>query len=116
MHDARRGEVEGVLDGRPHVLCLTLGALAELETAYGAADLPALAERLGSGRLTARDLVLILTAGLRGGGAEIDEAAVARMRCEDGAAGMARLAARLLTATFGGGEGEETKHPLDAGR
>ena len=44
---------------------LTLGALAELEAAFGAADLVALTERFGSGRLTARDLTRIIGAGLR---------------------------------------------------
>jgi hypothetical protein len=29
----RRGEIEAVIDGERRILCLTLGALAELETA-----------------------------------------------------------------------------------
>ncbi|MFD1333765.1 gene transfer agent family protein, partial [Methylopila musalis] len=66
----RRGEVEAVFDGRPHRLVLTLGALAELEDAFGVADLVALAERFERGRLSARDAARILAAGLRGGGAE----------------------------------------------
>ena len=41
----RRGEVEAVLDGERRILCLTLGALAELETAFCADDLTGLAER-----------------------------------------------------------------------
>ena len=49
----RRGEVALVLGGKRYTLCLTLGALAELEDAFGVADLAALAERFAGGRLSA---------------------------------------------------------------
>lgn len=101
----RRGEVEACFDGRPHRLILTLGALAELEAAFGVADLTALAERFETGRLAARDVATILGAGLRGGGAEIADAEVARLSHSDGAAGFVRAVADLLRATFGDGEG-----------
>ncbi|MFG1394566.1 gene transfer agent family protein [Xanthobacter agilis] len=104
MANARRGEIEAVIDGRTHVLVLTLGALAELEAAFGAADLMALAERFERGRLSARDAARILCAGLSGAGEEVSLDAVERMRVEDGAAGFVRIVAALLTATFGGGE------------
>lgn len=55
-----------MLAGRSRTLCLTLGALAELEGAFGVDGLPALAERLR--RLSAGDLLLVLAALLRGGG------------------------------------------------
>ena len=100
----RRGEVCAVIDGRERVLCLTLGALAELEDAFAADDLSALAQRFGGGRLSARDLIKILAAGLRGGGAEASEADVAAMRIEGGAAGAADVAAALLSAAFGTAE------------
>lgn len=102
MANRHRGEIEALLDGAPRTLCLTLGALAELETAFGAEDLSALAARFGEGRLTARDLVRVIGAGLRGAGATVDDGAVAAMRAEGGAAGFARIVADLLTATFGG--------------
>lgn len=38
----RRGEIAAELDGKTMRLCLTLGALAELEAAYAADDLGAL--------------------------------------------------------------------------
>ena len=97
-----RGEIDAVLDGRRHVLCLTLGALAELETAFGASDLSALAGRFSEGRLSALDLVRIIGAGLRGAGESVGDGEVGAMRAEGGAAGFARIAAELLTATFGG--------------
>ena len=100
--NARRGEIAARLDGRDYRLCLTLVALAELESAFGVDDLNALAARFGGGRLSALDLARILGAGLRGGGAALSDDEVRAMRSEDGVAGFARIVAALLTATFGG--------------
>lgn len=61
-----RGEVVAMLAGRPRRLCLTLGALAELETAFEARGWEDLAARLRD--LSAGDLTLVLAALLRGGG------------------------------------------------
>ncbi|MGN6764718.1 MAG: gene transfer agent family protein [Rhizobiaceae bacterium] len=102
----RRGEVAATLDGRERRLCLTLGALAELEAAFEAEDLGALVERFSSGRLSARDLIRVIGAGLRGAGETVSDEEVAVMRMQDGAAGYARIASDLLAMTFGGaGEG-----------
>jgi hypothetical protein len=101
MANPHRGEIEARLDGKPYTLCLTLGALAELEHAFGHEDMLALAQRFQSGRLSARDAQRIIGAGLRGAGHDIDDAAVARMQAEGGAAGFVDIVARLLTATFG---------------
>jgi hypothetical protein len=109
MANPRRGEIEAVLDGRPRTLCLTLGALAELEAAFGVDDIVALAERFATGRLAARDLVRILGAGLRGAGEAISDAEVASLRAEDGAVGFAAISARLLAATFGATDGGGAK-------
>ena len=103
MPNAHRGEIEACLDGRRFRLCLTLGALAELEHAFGKEDMLALAERFQAGRLSARDAVRIIGAGLRGAGSDIADEAVARMQAEGGAAGFVDIVARLLNATFGGG-------------
>jgi hypothetical protein len=102
MANRRRGEIEAVLDGQARVLVLTLGALAELEAAFGAEDLSALAQRFSQGRLSARDAVRILGAGLRGAGAEISDDEVAAMRADGGAAGFAAIVSELLAVTFGG--------------
>lgn len=104
MANLHRGEIEAVLDGQPMVLCLTLGALAELEAAFGDEDMLALANRLSSGRLSARDAIRILGAGLRGAGNDVVDADVARLKADGGAAGFVEVVARLLTATFGAGE------------
>ncbi len=102
MPNPHRGEIEAHLDGQPYTLCLTLGALAELEHAFGHEDMLALAQRFQSGRLSARDAVRIIGSGLRGAGHDLADAAVARMQAEGGAAGFVDIVARLLTATFGG--------------
>lgn len=38
MANKHRGEVTARLDGKDYTLCLTLGALAEMEQAFGAED------------------------------------------------------------------------------
>lgn len=101
MANRRRGEVGAVIDGRERVLCLTLGALAELEDAFAVDDVAALVQRFGSGRLAARDLMRIIAAGLRGAGESVGEAEVAAMRIDGGAAGAARIVVDLLGAAFG---------------
>ncbi|MEG9884631.1 MAG: gene transfer agent family protein [Hyphomicrobiales bacterium] len=100
MANRYRGEIEAEMDGRRWTLCLTLGALAELEDAYGGADLMALAERFENGRLRASDAVRIIAAGLRGAGHDVGDDAVAAFRVADGAAGYVSIVARLLRATF----------------
>ncbi len=53
MANRHRGEIEAEIGGSTRTLVLTLGALAELEDAFGADDLGALTERFASGRLKA---------------------------------------------------------------
>ncbi|RLP25306.1 gene transfer agent family protein [Mesorhizobium sp. YM1C-6-2] len=106
----RRGEIDAEFDGKAYRLCLTLGALAELEAAYAADDLGALVERFSRGRLSAQDMIRVIGAGLRGAGNEISDDAVAAMRSETGAAGFAAVVSDLLTTTFGTA-GAETPNP-----
>jgi len=101
MINRHRGEIAATLDGVSYKLCLTLGALAELETSFGEEDMLALATRFEKGRLSAKDVIRILAAGLKGGGSDIGEDKVARMQVEGGAAGFVAIVADLLNATFG---------------
>ena len=101
MVNPHRGEVAANIEGEERVLCLTLGALAELEARLGAGDLNGLAERFAAGRVSARDLTAIIGAGLRGGGNAVSDDDLARMSIEGGLKGAAEIAARLLRATFG---------------
>ncbi len=102
MANKYRGEIAASLDGAPYTLCLTLGALAELESAFGSDDMLSLANRFSGGRISATDCVRIIGAGLRGGGHDIADDAITRMRGTDGAASYIDIVARLLAATFGG--------------
>lgn len=96
----RRGEVEATIGGECRILCLTLGALAELETAFAVDDLAGLGNRFASGRLRARDLIRIIGAGLRGGGNAFSDDEVAGLDIEGGVAGAARIVSELLSAAF----------------
>ena len=66
MMNGARGEAAVMLGGERRRVCLTLGALAEIETGLGVDGLAAVAERMKS--LSARDLMVVLAAVLRGGG------------------------------------------------
>ena len=111
MTNPRRGEVALTLGADRYTLCLTLGALAELEAAFGVEDLSALAERFGSGRLSSRDLLVLLAAGLRGGGHALTDADVAALPLADGIEPVARALADVLLATFGGPAGAAGENP-----
>lgn len=100
MVNAHRGEIEAELSGRRYTLCLTLGALAEIEHAYGGEDLLAIAERFETGRIGASDAIRVIGAGLRGAGNAVSDAEVAAMTVEGGAAGYLAIMVRLLKATF----------------
>ncbi|MBY6239752.1 gene transfer agent family protein [Methylosinus sp. Sm6] len=113
MANARRGEVEAKLDGKTYTLCLTLGALAELESAFGASDLVSLAERFEQRRLSARDLLRIIACGLRGAGHAATDEEVAQMKVEGGLGEYARIAAALIGATFGESEAANPPAPQD---
>ncbi|MEQ8480014.1 MAG: gene transfer agent family protein [Hoeflea sp.] len=105
-----RGEIAARLDGENRILCLTLGALAELESAFGVDNLAGLAERFEHGRLSAGDIIRIVGAGLRGAGNIASDEDVAQMSAEGGVAGFAAIATELLWATFGGdGEGQANR-------
>lgn len=100
MVNRHRGEIAARFDGVDYTLCLTLGALAELEHAYGGEDVLALAERFEQGRIKASDAIKVIGAGLRGAGHSVADDEVARFRMEDGAAGFMRIVVELLKATF----------------
>ena len=101
MVNRHRGEISAKLDGRDWTLCLTLGALAELEDRFNSANLSELTQRFSSGSLKATDMMHILAAGLKGGGHILDDQQVAEMQAEGGAVGYARIVSDLLIATFG---------------
>ena len=102
MPNRRRGEAAVTFGGNRYTLCLTLGALAELEDAFGVADLAALGERFSSGRLSGRDLTKLLGAALRGGGHALTDADVAALPLDTGLETVTAALADCLVLAFGG--------------
>ncbi len=92
MANGARGEATAVLAGAERRLFLTLGALAEIETALGTTGFADLAERMR--RLSAGDLIAVLAALLRGGGEIALAAELARAAVD------AREAAEAVAAAF----------------
>lgn len=78
-----RGEVTLEIDERPVRLCVTLGALAELEAAFDVGALAELGERLA--HLTASDLIVVLSA-LTSGDEQLSTATLATARIDPKAA------------------------------
>ena len=70
-----RGEVELIVGGDVRTLCLTLGALAELEAAFGCQSLTELQVRLT--QLSATELTTVLSILLKAAGSPADTERVA---------------------------------------
>ncbi|MGZ9809871.1 gene transfer agent family protein [Pseudoroseicyclus sp. H15] len=100
MANPYAGEVELSVDGLPMRARLTLGALAELEEALGTGSLAELIERFEGGAFSGRDLLLLITAGLRGGGWQGRPDDLLQAEIEGGPVGAAAAAARLLALAF----------------
>lgn len=96
----QRGEIEADIGGERRILCMTLGALAELETVFGVDNIADLAGRFSGGRIGTRDLMAIIAAGLRGGGNVLEDGELAECRVEGGVGGAIALATRLLESAF----------------
>ncbi len=94
------GEVALTIDGEGHVLKLTLGALAELEAEIEAGSLVELVQRFEGGAYSSRDVLALILAGLRGGGAEVTRADLMRAEIAGGPMAAARAAAELLARAF----------------
>lgn len=94
------GEVTLTLDGVPVVAKLTLGALAELEAGLGTGTLVELVERFETGRFSTRDVLMLIVAGLRGGGWTGTAADLVSVEVAGGPVGAAQAAAQLLARAF----------------
>lgn len=100
MANPYAGEVAIWLDGQRHVAKLTLGALAELETALEAGSLMELVERFETRRFTTRDVLALVVAGLRGGGWQGTATDLRTVEIGGGPVEAARAAAELLARAF----------------
>ena len=104
MTNKIRGEAALVAGGKQYRLLLTLGALAEIESGLGLADLSEVSARLK--QLRAADLAIVAAALLRGGGHEITPAEVLRLPCDLGALVKAVAAAFEAAGLAQGGAGD----------
>ena len=89
-----------VIDGQVCVMRLTLGALASLEAALDEPSLVALVERFEQRRFSSADVLALLRAGLRGGGADFAPARLDHAEIEGGPMAAARAAAELIARAF----------------
>lgn len=94
------GEVALNIDGRAHVLKLTLGALAELEAGLKLGTMVELVERFESGAFSTRDVLALIVAGLRGGGWQGQAADLLSAEIAGGPLEAARAAGQLLARAF----------------
>lgn len=94
------GEVRLVLDGVPHELRLTLGALAELESELEGETLLELIERFEVGKFSTRDVLGLIVAGLRGGGWQGAAGDLIETQIDGGLLRCAEVAAQLLARAF----------------
>lgn len=111
MANTHRGEVPLTIGGRNLTLKLTLGGLAELEHALGAGDLAGLGERLASGRISARDIIGILSISLKGAGHTLADDEIAALPADGGLGPVIAAIATLFSRTFGEAEAAPVAHP-----
>lgn len=100
MANPHAGEVALVIDGQPHSLKLTLGALAELEAQMGEDTIVDLVRRFEGGACSSRDVMALIVAGLRGGGWRGTAADLLSAEIVGGPVGAAQAAAELLARAF----------------
>ena len=100
MANPYASEVAIEIDGTPRVCKLTLGALAELEATLGEDCLVALVERFEAGRFSSRDVLLLIVAGLRGGGWTGRAEDLLDAEISGGPVRAAAVAAELLARAF----------------
>ena len=90
-----RGEVALMIGGAERRLCLTLGALAQIETAFGCSSMAELQVRLK--HLSAGELMQVVAALMRGGGETVGDLSAADL--SPGAA--AKAVAEAFRAALG---------------
>lgn len=100
MANPYAGQVALNLNGDGHLLKLTLGSLVELEQLLEADSLVALVERFETGRYRAKDILVLLFCGLKGGSWDGSLVDLADADIEGGTQYAAQVAARLLVVSF----------------
>lgn len=101
MSNPWRGDVALSVDGQAYDLRLSLGALAQLETALEAGSLVDLVQRFETGRYSSRDVLAVLKAGFCGQAVPD----LVHGDIEGGPMRAAQVAAQLLVRAFALPEG-----------
>jgi hypothetical protein len=112
MANRARGETALTAGGQTYRLCLTLGALAEIEDGLGLNDLSEIETRLA--HLRAADLAIVAAALMRGGGCDVSPLDVLRLPAELHAL-VAAVTAAFAAASAGhdaGGARDESVRPF----
>jgi len=73
----RRGEVTfSPIPGVEYTMCMTLGAMAEIEEAFELDSITELSEVFSDGKFKIRQLIQLLAALIRGGGHDIEDSEI----------------------------------------
>ena len=86
------------------------------KTVWGWDDISALADRFSGGKVKSADLIKILGAALRAGGADISDSEAALMHCKGGATALTCALVTLLRETFGPELEEGNPQPQQASK
>jgi hypothetical protein len=113
MANHHRGEVHLTLNGRDMPMRLTLQSLAEIEAAFGG-GLEEIGTRFAAGKPRSADLIILLGAALRGGGATLSDREIAAELPAERIGEVAERLACLLERTFGGIEAPNPPMPQKA--
>ena len=100
MANPYAGEVRLELDGQFYELRLTLGALAELEEELDDENVLDLISRFESGQFSTRDVLMLIVAGLRGGGWQGVARDLLSAEIKGGLLEATKVAAQLLARAF----------------
>lgn len=107
--NSARGEVAVEIEGVRHVMCLTLGALAKIESVTGATSLQDIGRKLADPK--ASHLIGTIAALLEGGGSKASEGDIARLPMNQLDALSEGMMAAFKASGFSG-EGEERPQPI----
>lgn len=111
MANPFRGEIAAQLGANQFTLCLTLSALAELESRLGVASITELLERFQGSAIRAGDMLMLLLCALKGHNPHLSEDEAHDHLRQAKPATLIKLAGDLLQASF---SEEEAKGPFDA--
>lgn len=100
MTNKYRGCIAQDFNGFSYNLCLTLGALAELEEALNCQNISCLFKKFQEGYFSTQDIIKILGIALRAGGSDIQDKDIHKWPLDRGFLIYVNTVSRLLQETF----------------